>query len=312
VRILITGGAGCLGSNLVEAYLPRGHEILVIDNFATGRREVLPDLPGLSVTVGTIADRDTVDDALRHFVPTHVVHGAAAYKDPENWREDTATNVIGTINVLEAARRVGVRRFVNLQTALCYGRPERVPIPVDHPTRPTTSYGISKTAGEAYVSASELSWASLRLANICGPRLAVGPIPTFYQRLKAGQGCFCSDAVRDFLDIADFISLMDLILQEDAPIGIFNVSTGHGHSIKEVFDAVAAHLQIALAIAVPVPVGADDMAAVVLDPVRTTATLGWRAKVDFPETIRRVLSWYDAHGVGATYSHLKPPPTAQS
>jgi nucleoside-diphosphate-sugar epimerase len=191
---------------------------------------------------------------------------------------------------------------------LCYGRPERVPIPVDHPTRPITSYGITKTAGEAYVTVSELSWASLRLANICGPRLAIGPIPTFYQRLKDSKKCFCSDAVRDFLDMADFIELMDLILQEDAPIGIFNASTGFGHSIKEVFEAVAAYLQIALVeSASVVPVGADDIAAVVLDPAYTFARLGWEAKVDFTETIRRVLCWYDALGVSTTYSHLKPP-----
>jgi UDP-glucose 4-epimerase len=305
VRILITGGGGCLGSNLVETYLPQGHEILVIDNFATGRREVLPDVPGLAVVCGTIADRDLVDAAFGGFAPTHVIHSAAAYKDPGNWREDAATNVDGTINVLEAARRAEVKRFVNFQTALCYGRPERVPIPVDHPTRPITSYGITKTAGEAYVAISEIPWVSLRLANISGPRLAIGPIPSFYQRLKAEQKCFCTDAVRDFLDMDDFIDLMDMILHEDAPTGLFNVSTGTGHSIKEVFDAVAKHLRIA-PIAVPVvPVGADDIPAVVLDPARTHSLLGWKAKIGFSETIRRMLDWYDAHGVAATYSHLR-------
>ncbi len=307
MRVLITGGAGCLGSNLIETYLPRGHEILAIDNFATGRREALPDVPGLSAGCGTIADRDFVDEVFACFAPTHVIHSAAAYKDPGNWREDAGTNVVGTINVLEAARRAGVKRFVNFQTALCYGRPERVPIPADHPTRPITSYGISKTAGEAYVAQSELSWVSLRLANICGPRLAIGPIPAFYQRLKAGQKCFCSDAVRDFLDMADFIDLMDIVLREDAPTGIFNVSTGLGHSIKEVFEEVAAHLGVDTATPVQVvPVAADDIAAVVLDPAYTFALLGWKAKVDFAETIRRVLCWYDAHGVSATFSHLKP------
>jgi nucleoside-diphosphate-sugar epimerase len=298
---------------LVETYLPRGHEILVIDNFATGRREALPEMPHLSVVAGTIADRAVVEAAFARFAPTHVIHSAAAYKDPGDWREDAATNVTGTINVLEAARRTAVKRFVNFQTALCYGRPDRVPIPVDHPARPLTSYGITKTAGEAYVAMSELSWVSLRLANICGPRLAIGPIPTFYQRLKAGQKCFCSDAVRDFLDMADFIDLMDLILQEDSPTGIFNVSTGLGHSIKEVFDAVAAHLHVDLSAPVPaVPIAADDIAAVVLDPARTCTAFGWQPKVDFAETISRVLCWYDAHGVSATYSHLRLPPAARS
>jgi nucleoside-diphosphate-sugar epimerase len=215
--------------------------------------------------------------------------------------------------VLDAARRAGVKRFINFQTALCYGRPERVPIPVDHPTRPITSYGITKTAGEAYVALSELSWVSLRLANIAGPRLAIGPIPTFYLRLKAGQKCLCSGAVRDFLDMADFIDVMDVVLRNDAPTGVFNISTGRGHSIKEVFEAVAAHLHVDPGAPVPMtPVGDDDIAAVVLDPTLTFSLLGWRAKIGFAETIRRVLSWYDAHGVSAAYSHLKPAPAGQS
>ena len=201
MRILLTGGAGCLGSSLIEAWLPQGHEILVVDNFATGQREVVPAMPGLSVIECSIVDRERVHAACDRFAPTHVVHAAAAYKNPDDWREDAATNVDGTINVIEAASRAGVKRFINLQTALCYGRPDRVPIPVDHPTRPITSYGVSKTAGEAYVALSELPWVSLRLANIAGPRLAIGPIPTFYQRLKAGRACFCTDTVRDFLDM---------------------------------------------------------------------------------------------------------------
>ena len=306
MRLLITGGAGCLGSNLIEAYLPQGHEILVIDNFATGRREVLPAIPGLTLVEGSIADRALVERVFTRFEPTHVIHSAAAYKDPQDWREDAATNIGGTINVIEAARHAGVARFINFQTALCYGRPEIVPIPIDHPTRPFTSYGISKTAGEAYLSISDLPWVSLRLANISGPRLAIGPIPTFYKRLKAGQSCFCTDAVRDFLDMSDFLEIMKLVLREDAPSGLFNVSTGEGHTIKDVFDAVAAHLGIAPTVPVPiVPCGPDDVPAVVLDPKHTENVLGWRAKLGFAETIARMLRWYDAHGVSAIHSHLR-------
>jgi UDP-glucose 4-epimerase len=313
MRLLITGGAGCLGSNLIEHYLPQGHDILVIDNFATGRPEVLPEMPGLSLIEGSVADRDLVASAFDGFQPTHVIHSAAAYKDPQDWREDAESNITGTINVVEAARRAEVKRLVNFQTALCYGRPDTVPIPVEHPTRPFTSYGISKTAGEAYLALSDLPWVSLRLANISGPRLAIGPIPTFYKRLKAGQGCFCTDSVRDFLDMEDFLDIMDVVLRDDAPTGLFNVSTGEGHSIKEVFDTVAGYLGITLAQPVPVvPPGPDDVPGVVLDPAHTTKVLGWRAKIGFAETIERMLRWYDAHGVSAIYSHLQAPPAAQS
>ena len=242
MRLLITGGAGCLGFNLVEEYLAQGAETLVIDNFATGSREALTALPRLEIVNGTVADRELVDTVFARFAPTHVIHSAASYKDPNDWREDVATNVTGTINTIEAARRVSVKRFVYLQTALCYGRPERVPIPVEHPTRPFTSYGISKTAGEAYLAISGIPWVSLRLANITGPRLAIGPIPTFYKRLKCGQECFCTDTVRDFLDVSDFLALMRIILRDDAPTGTFNVSTGEGHTIAEVFNTIAACL----------------------------------------------------------------------
>lgn len=305
MRLLITGGAGCLGSNLIERYLPQGHEVMVVDNFATGKRQVVPPVRGLTVIEGTIADDGLIRRAFESFGPTHVIHSAAAYKDPANWREDVATNVTGTIHVIEAAKRAGVKRFVNFQTALCYGRPDTVPIPVEHPTRPITSYGISKTAGEQYVMLSGLPYVSLRLANIAGPRLAIGPIPTFYKRLKAGQKCFCTDAVRDFLDMEDFFTLMDIVLREDAPSGVFNVSTGVGASVKDVFDAVVAYLGVSLKEPVPiVPPAADDVPAVVLDPARTAAAFGWNARIGFAETIRRMLQWYDAHGVSEIYSHL--------
>ena len=297
MRILITGGAGCLGSNIIEYWLPRGHQIWVIDNFATGRREVLPPMEGLTVREGSIADGELVNECFEQFKPEIVVHSAAAYKDPDDWVEDTATNVTGTINVARAAARTGARRVVNFQTALCYGRPERVPIPVDHPERPFTSYGISKTAGERYLLSSGLPMISLRLANVTGPRLAIGPIPTFYQRLKAGKSCFCSDTRRDFLDMEDFLSVMETVIQPDAPSGVYNISTGESRSIKEVFDAVAKYLQLTPEEPPIVPPGEDDVPEVVLDPAVTESTLGWRARVSFEETIRRMLAWYDAHGV---------------
>lgn len=305
MRILITGGAGCLGSNLIEHWLPQGHEILVIDNFTTGKREVVPALKGLTLVEGSIADRDLVMRSFGAFKPTHVVHSAASYKDPADWLEDAATNVTGTINVVASARKHAVARILNFQTVLCYGRPDTVPIPVDQPLRPFTSYGISKVAGEQYLAMSGLPFASLRLANVCGPRLAIGPIPTFYKRLKAGQACFCTDAQRDFLDMTDFLAAIDLVMDEKAPNGIFNVSSGEGRSIKDVYDAVRSHLGLPPDPGVKVvPVGDDDVPAVVPDPSATTRVLGWKAKVAFPETMTRMLSWYDAHGVSDVYSHL--------
>lgn len=307
MRILITGGAGCLGSNLTERYLAAGQKVLVIDNFATGHRGSLPEgHAGLSIIEGSVADAELVGQALDRFKPTHVIHSAASYNDPDNWIEDTRTNVEGAAVVIKAARKAGVRRFVNFHTALGYGRPDNVPIPVDAPARPFTSYGITKQAGEQFVAMSGLPFVSLRLANVTGPRLAIGPIPTFYTRLKAGKGCFCSKTVRDFVDMDDFFSVMDLVMKDDAPSGVFNVSTGTGHTIKEIFDIVADHVGAKLDAPVPeVEPGADDVPAVVLDPSKTMSQLGWKPRYHFKQTIQRMLDWYDKHGVAAIYSHLK-------
>src|SRR3546814_10256465 len=119
--MLITGGAGCLGSNLIDRYLPQGHEILVIDNFATGKRGNLPPVPGLTVIEGSIADKALVDKTFTEFAPEMVIHSAASYKDPANWEEDAATNVTGTIHVAQAAKAGGAKRLIHFQTALAYG-----------------------------------------------------------------------------------------------------------------------------------------------------------------------------------------------
>jgi nucleoside-diphosphate-sugar epimerase len=304
MRILITGGAGCLGSNLLEHWLPLGHTILVIDNFATGRRELVPSVPRLQLVEGSIADSPLVERCFREFQPDVIVHAAASYKDPTDWVEDARTNVEGSINVAKAARLHGTRRLVNLQTALCYGRPQQLPVPVTHPTAPFTSYGISKTAGEQFMQLARVPMVSFRLANVAGPRLAIGPIPTFYKRLKAGQRCFCSDTIRDFLAMEDFLRLMDQAIQPGAPVGFFNVSSGEGHSIKEVFDCVAAHLAAAVSDVPIVPPSDDDVRSVVLDPAETLQVFGWSARVPFADVLKRQLEWYDAHGVSETYSHL--------
>jgi len=305
MRLLVTGGAGSLGSNLIEEVGLSCEAILVLDNFATGKRGALLPLPHMEVVEGSVTDAELVRQIFARFRPSHVVHSAASYKDPHDWATDAMVNIVGTINVLRASEDFGVKRFINFQTALCYGRPQQLPVSVDHPVAPFTSYGVSKTAGEAFVTKSSLSWASLRLANVTGPRLAIGPIPAFYKRLKSGEPCTVTTSVRDFLDMSDFLQLMNVVLSTDHT-GVFNVATGEGHSIDEIFDVVARHLNKAdikpAAVVAPAP---DDVEAMVLDPSKTHKTFKWRATTGFNETILRMLQWYDEHGVTDVYSHLK-------
>ncbi len=305
MKILITGGAGCLGSNLIEHWLPQGQQVFVIDNFATGNRELLSNFQGLTVQEGCISNEALVNDSFSQFKPDVVVHAAAAYKDPEDWIEDSRTNVIGSACIARAAKANKVKRLINFQTALCYGRPQHLPILASHPSAPFTSYGITKTAGEQFMMLSDVPTLSLRIANVTGPRLAIGPIPTFYKRLKSGQNCFCSDTSRDFLDISDFLSFMDLAIKENSPTGIFNLASGEAHSIKEIFNIVTNYLGLGKIDVPMVPPATDDVPVVSLDPSETQRVFGWKAQIGFTETIQRQLAWYDTHGVNFVFSHLK-------
>jgi len=306
-RIFITGGAGCLGSSIIDRFIPQGHQILVLDNFATGKMQNVPLISGLSLVEGSISNTGLVSKLIEEFKPTTLIHSAASYKDPSNWKEDVETNINGSINVAKACIQNGINKLINFQTALCYGRPEKTPIPNTAPTRPFTSYGISKTAGEQFLLNSGLNVISLRLANICGPRLAIGPIPTFYTRLKDKKNCFCSDTIRDFLDMEDFLDVLEVSINSEIPTGVYNVSTGIGSSIKEVFDRVVDHLGIPVPDVPIVPAGDDDVREVVLDPSTTEKIFKWKAKYDFKQIIKRQLEWYDKYGVTDIFSHLATP-----
>src|SRR6266480_2512296 len=120
MNVLITGGAGFVGSHLADRLLARGDRVTVIDNFATGRRDNLAPHVNLQLIEGTIADANLVNHAFTAAKPDIVVHAAAAYKDPEAWGEDVATNVLGSVNVARAAQKAAVRRVIYFQTALCY------------------------------------------------------------------------------------------------------------------------------------------------------------------------------------------------
>lgn len=112
MKILITGGAGFIGSNLADRLLSEGHEVLVIDNYSTGRRDNLAPQRNLSIVEGSIVDATLVDKLFAQFKPEQVVHAAASYKDPDAWIEDAMTNVVGTINIMRASGTLKVKRLI--------------------------------------------------------------------------------------------------------------------------------------------------------------------------------------------------------
>ena len=188
MKVLVTGGAGFLGSHLTDRLLAEGNEVLVLDNFETGRLENLAPHENLTLAEGTIADRAQVDDAFQKLDPDVVAHAACSYKDGDAWEHDVETNVLGTVNVIRGAKAADVGRFVYFQTGLAYGiNPREQPVSLDHPQPGESSYAITKTAGEAFVAMSGMDWVSFRLANIYGPRNISGPPPDVLQAPQRGR-----------------------------------------------------------------------------------------------------------------------------
>jgi UDP-glucose 4-epimerase len=308
VKVLITGGAGFIGSHLADRLLDEDHEVLVIDNYATGRRDNLTERDGLTIVEDTIEDPDVVLEAFEGFKPEFVVHAAAAYKDPEAWGADVLTNALGTVNVVKAAQATGVQRILYFQTALCYGTtPTEQPVTLDHPIRPDSSYGISKTAGELYIELSGLDFVSFRLANAYGPRNISGPLPTFYHRLTEGKSVFVMDTRRDFIYVDDLIDVVMQAVVDGTGHGHYHVSSGTDFAIKELFDATIAALpEVQLDEDVEVrPKGDDDAFTILLDPSRINRDFGWKPKVPLQEGVRRAIEYYREYGVSQTYTHLK-------
>lgn len=309
MRALITGGAGFVGSHLADRLLARGDAVLVIDNYATGRRDNLPEsAPGLQVIEGDIAERATVEAALGEFGPEVVVHAAASYKDPNDWAEDARTNAMGSALVTKAAQAAGSRRLVYLQTALCYGlHPVEQPITLDHPIRPDgSSYAISKTAGEQYIALSGIDYVSFRLANAYGPRNISGPLPTFYSRLTSGKPCFVMDTRRDFVYVSDLVDVLVKAIDGGGRTGAYHVSSGGDYSIQELFNATISAMGITLDSPIEVrPRGEDDAFTILLDPSATNRDFEWRTSVPLETGVARAIEYYQTFGIRDTYTHLK-------
>lgn len=305
MKVLITGGAGFIGSHLVDRLLARSDEVIVIDNFATGRRDNLKPHAKLKIIEDSICNEKLMIELMQEFNPDLVVHAAASYKDPNNWVEDALTNVTGTAIVCQAMQKAGVKRIIYFQTALCYGlKPIEQPITLNHPILPRgSSYAISKTAAEDYVQLSGLDYVTFRLANAYGPRNISGPLPTFFKRLTTNQTCFVMDTRRDFVYIGDMIECI-MHAVDGKGKGTYHISSGADFSIKELFDATTTVLNMKLTVEVK-PRQPDDVYSILLDPSRTVNDFGWNAKVPLVEGVQKTIEYYQEYGIQETFTHLK-------
>jgi UDP-glucose 4-epimerase len=311
MKILITGGAGFIGSHLVEKLLELQNEVLVIDNYQTGRRDNLIPQKNLTIIEDTIANYETLEQLFNNFNPELVIHAAASYKDPENWIEDVQTNILGTINIVKLSKKFNVQKIIYFQTALCYGlHPIEQPITLKHPlfsgkSAGGSSYAITKTAGEQFIELSGINFISFRLANAYGPRNLSGPLPTFYHRLTTGKACFVMDTRRDFIFIDDLIDCVIKGINSKGQ-GYYHISSGTDYSIKELFDCTLNALNIKLDSEIEVRKrGEDDVFTILIDPSKTNVDFGWSVKTTLNDGIKKAIEWYKINGISQTYTHLK-------
>lgn len=307
-KILITGGAGFIGSHLSDRLLAEGNQVFVIDNYETSRRDNLTSHENLKVVEGTIADPALIEACFNEFNPDIVIHAAASYKDPENWSGDVMTNCLGGVNVAHASVRHDVKRIIYFQTALCYGiKPLEQPITLNHRIHSYgSSYAISKTVGEQYIDLSGIDYISFRLANAYGPRNLSGPLPTFFQRLSSEKPCFVMDTRRDFVYIDDLVEAVMGAVAGKGRKGAYHISSGSDYSIKELYDATVKALDLKLEKDVEVRERhEDDAFTILLDPAETEKDFDWKVKTPLEVGVSKAIAYYKEYGISQTFTHLK-------
>ena len=310
MKVFVSGGAGQIGSHVIELLLERGDRVLAVDNYATGRPEHLPTHPNFTFVEGSIADQPLMDQLMADLAPEVLIHTAASYKDPDDWYSDTMTNAVGGSNLIKAAKVNKVSRFVYFQTALCYGvKPLHTPIPLDHPRNAAnSSYAISKTVTEDYLTISGLDYVTFRLANVIGPRNVSGPLPIFFQRLKNGKKCFVTTARRDFVFVKDLARTV-IKAADGRGHGPYHFSSGTDIEIRTLYDAIVKAMRLN---EYPEPevrnISADDAPTILLDPSRTFQDFGEIKFTPLEETVAAAIAYYEKFGVQGGYTHLRHTP----
>ncbi len=306
MRAVVTGGAGFIGSNLVDALIEQGHEVAIVDDLSTGRRQNLVEAldRGAQLYELDIRDRDGFRDVVGQGAGTDVIFHLAAQIDVRHSVSDPAfdadVNVRGMINVLETAREARVGRVVYSSTGgAIYGDADAHPTPEDAPIQPLAPYGQSKYAGEGYCRLYErlhgVQSTVLRYANVYGPRQDPlgegGVIAIFCGRAKAGQRPTVfgdGTQTRDYTYVGDVVAA-NLRAAGSGISGTFNIGRGEETTVLELVDALAPH---ATGDWTPdfQPSRPGEVHRSVLDPRHARETLGWTAAVGLEEGLRSTLT----------------------
>jgi UDP-arabinose 4-epimerase len=322
MRVLVTGGAGYIGSHTAKALARAGHEVVVLDNFSGGHRWAVKWGPCVE---GDLADSAVVKSALQAYGIDAVMHFAASIQVGESVRDPKKyfwNNVVNTLRLLDTMIEAGVAHIVFSSSAAVYGNPEKVPIPEQHPTRPVSPYGdtklIMERALERYGAAYGLRWTALRYFNAAGAdpdgelgeehapethliplviRAALGRSPhveVYGTDYPTSDGT----ALRDYIHIADLADAHVKALAYLARGGesmALNLGTGKGHTVREVIAAVesVAHGQVP---ARDAPRRAGDPPALVADPTKAMSLLDWNPKSPgLDQIVESAWRWHSVH-----------------
>jgi UDP-glucose 4-epimerase len=304
VRIVVTGGAGFIGSHVTDAFLERGDEVLVVDDFSSGNRDNLPG--GATLAELDIADEDRVRAAFSEFDPDFVCHLAAqasvtvSVSDPQR---DFASNVLGTFNVVRSATEVGARTAFASTGGALYGEGAPIPTPETYVPKPLSPYGAGKQAAEAYVATlqrfHDLKHVVLRLGNVYGPRQnphgEAGVVAIFSERLLRGQPPVVfghGTPTRDYVHVRD-IARAFVTLADAEVAGTFNLGWGREVSVLEVLEG----LQRAAGTSEEPklePLRPGELTRSAIDSSAAEAAFGWLPEVALDDGLADTLAWYAA------------------
>jgi UDP-glucose 4-epimerase len=304
MRALVTGGAGFIGSNVVDALVERGDEVTVIDNLSTGRRVNLDGAleRGAKLVESDIRDAAQMREVVAEAQPDAIFHFAAqidvrhSVSDPGY---DARINVEGTINMLAAAHQAGVRRFVNTSSGgAIYGEAQQIPAPESHPVAPEAPYGLSKFCAENYCEIYrrmyELSTVSLRYGNVYGPRQdplgEAGVIAIFCGKVvDGGQPVVFGDGLqtRDYVYVGDVVTANLAAAASDVG-GPFNIGTGVESTVLDIVDALAPLAEGPFE-AQHEPERLGEVRHIALDTSRARDELGWEPSVGLGDGLKTTL-----------------------
>ena len=303
MKILVTGGAGFIGSHLVDALVARGHRVTVLDDLSTGSRGNIN--PRAQFVRGDVAG--PVAERLVKRLKPDVIYHLAAQKDVRlsvnDPVADARVNVLGLLTLMRGAMAVGgVKRFIFTSTGgAIYGGADVLPTPEDYPARPLSPYGASKLASELYLSSYRLTgllpFVSLRLGNVYGPRQSpqseAGVVATWTGMLAAGKRPMVSGdgkQTRDFVYVADVVRALLMALRKGS-YGTFNIGTGEETSVNTLLRMMRAVTGSDMR-PVYAPARPGEERRSVLAIARARRVLGWKPQVSLEQGIAKTVSWH--------------------